>query len=136
MGIPAENLCISSHKNQEQQQQRTLPPSAAANLASLSRIRMLVTSTDGGVGGLGNEGVGMSCGMLRPGSGEATVSDGSNTGRGSSPPDAVTVFRGLRVLLEQNAGGQPGSEEVRFVSASLEKYSCSGIKTNLQLTQF
>lgn len=62
-----------------------LPSGAADNLASLSRIRALV-----------------SCDKPGPG-----------PGRSASSPDAAAVFRGVRILLEQNAGDQPGSEQVR-----------------------
>lgn len=64
-------------------------------------------------------GMGVSGDVLRPGS-EAAVSGGSNARRGSSPPNAVTVFRGLRVLLEQNSGSQTGSAEVHIDSVILE----------------
>lgn len=83
---------------------QVLPPSATANLASLSRIRSLVSGIEGS-NGVGEErGVGFS----RPEPDTTSARRG-----GSPPPDAVAVFKGVRVLLEQNTEGQPGYEEVR-----------------------
>lgn len=98
-GLFAETRFPSSH------QQGAQPPSAAAKLASLGRIRTLVTNTDRRVGGVNGEGLYVGGGASRPGEGDAR--------RGSSAPDAATVFRGVRVLLEQNMCGLPGAEEVR-----------------------
>lgn len=39
----------------------------------------------------------------------------------SSVPDAATIFRGVRVLLEQNARGSPGSEKVRQVQHAVRR---------------
>lgn len=71
-------------------------------------------------------GMGVSGDALRPGSG-AAVAGGSNARRGSSPPNAVTVFRGLRVLLEQNSGSQTGSGEVWIDPVSIENLPVSDI---------
>eukprot|EP00752_Nemacystus_decipiens_P014589 g12992.t1 len=91
--------------SQHSQQQHAQSASAAANLASLSRIRALVAKTDRRNGGGGS----------RPGEGDSR--------RRSSAPDASTVFRGVRVLLEQNTCDRPGSEEVALECLSVLKES-------------
>lgn len=95
-------------------------------MASLRRIRSLVTSDEvsgkvGRQGGAGGAGGGAARGGRARGGGiggrgglPPSLGTGGSTGgrRESSQPDAAAVFRGVRALLEQNLGDQPGSEEV------------------------
>lgn len=96
-------LCMTKAKR------ALLPPhskqsATAANLASLSRIRALVTSDEGGL-------------QSQAGQDGGEVDRAAR--RGSSPPDAITIFKGVRILLEQNAGDQPGTEEVGACFSSI-----------------
>lgn len=82
-------------------QAQPVPSATAANLASLGRIRALVSI--GGSEALSSE---------RRDS--APVEERAGPGaRKSSPPETGAVFKGVRILLEQNAtGGHLGSDEV------------------------
>ena len=89
---------FSSEVNRSFPAHGTASATIAANMASLRRIRSLVTCDDargrvgrGGGGGIGGR-------------------------RESSQPDPAAVFSGVRALLEHNLGHQPGSEEVRLYS--------------------
>ncbi|CAM9098373.1 unnamed protein product [Ectocarpus sp. 4 AP-2014] len=112
----------SSCSVQQQQKQEVQPPSVAANLTSLSRIRVLVTTTTADTGkGARVDGV-----LRRSEGDEARVHSSGGVGRrGSFAPDAATVFKGVRVLLEQNTGDQPGSEQVALECLSVLKDSVS-----------
>lgn len=83
----------------------------AENLASLRRIRALVTGDEhsAGVESLPDEQSGGFGGLLQP---------ASDPSRGT-PPDASAVFKGVRVLLEQNTGDHKGSDKVRLVLFSV-----------------
>lgn len=108
-----------------------------ANLISLSRIRKLVAPADDGEAArTQHEEVG---GQDEVGGGDVRAAEQRGGGAGESPgamsalpipggvscgkirgshvsPDATAVFRGVRVLLEQqNAGDQPGSEQVLYI---------------------
>lgn len=110
--------CFAETRFLSSQFQHAQPPSTAANLASLRRIRALVTSADPKNGGVNGEGSLREEGGSRLGEGDA--------GRRSSAPDAATVFRGVRVLLEQNICGILGAEEVRQNVQIKSWSSCQG----------
>ncbi|CAM9143750.1 unnamed protein product [Ectocarpus fasciculatus] len=112
----------SSFSVQQQENQGVQSLSVEANLVSLSRIRALVTTTTADNG----RGVRID-GVLRRSEGdEAHVHSSGGVGRrGSFAPDAATVFKGVRVLLEQNTGDQPGSEQVALECLSVLKDSVS-----------